>query len=201
MPLLDDEPTVHSRRLLRTGLPLFLLALVLSILIHQTAHSLVYKKACGGQAGPASVPSLVREDRTECPAASLAGTIATFATAIASFAVYARNTRRLFWGSMAFVNAAIRIPSGVAVFLQLLIGQKSDLAVDESVALRLLHQHDPAVSILLICFYSLTLLFLAITIVHDTRILPGKWMIASCLFVGIIPLELLIRRALGMLPL
>jgi hypothetical protein len=197
MPLLEDEQKLPTHRLLKIELPLFLLALLVSVFIHQYAHTAVYRKTCAGVTSTGlRTTSAFAEGTADCPAAALAGTVATFITAIASFAIYIRNTNNLFFGSMAFINATLRLPEAVAVFFQLLLRQKTDLTVDESLALRMLHLQDPAVGILILCFFSLTIFFLAITIIHDTRILPRKWAIASCLFVVIIPLEIVLRRVI-----
>jgi hypothetical protein len=152
--------------------------------------------SCAGKPATASSFSAFHDTNTDCPVAALAGTAATFLTAIAGFALYIRNTNNLFFGSLAFINATMRLPGAVAVFFQLFLRQKTDLMVDEGLALRMLHMHDPAVGILILCFFSLTIFFLAITIIHDTRILPRKWAIASCLFVLIIPLEMVLRRVI-----
>lgn len=196
MPLLQDEPKLPPHRLLKVELPLFLLALFVSVLIHQYAHNAVYRKTCAGNQPAVRLSSGFPEKNAGCPVAAVAGTAATFITAIASFALYIRNTKNLFYGSMAFINASIPLPGSVAVFFQLLWRQKTDLTVDESLALRVLHLQDPAVGILILCFFSLTIFFLALTIIHDTKILPRKWAVASCLFLVIIPLEMVFRRVI-----
>jgi hypothetical protein len=194
MPLLNEEPKLPAHRLLKIELPLFFLALLISVLIHQVAHNVVYRKFCAGNYPMNRQPSAILETHTDCPEAAIAGVVATFLTAVASFAIYIRNSNILFFGSAAFINATIRLPETIAVFLQMLLRQKTDLNVDESIALRMLHMHDPAVAILILCFFSLTIFFLAITIIHDTMIIPSKWAIAACLFALIIPLDVLLRR-------
>ncbi len=194
MPISENEPTISVKRLAIIGLPTFMIALVLSLLMHRYAHVAVLKQTCGGTS--VVLHNLLFSDvpMADCPVASLAGPVTTFLLGLASFAVYMRFPRSLFWASMAFINASIRIPETVSVFFQLLFRQRSDLSVDENVALRLLHVHDPALGIVILCFLSITLLSLTIIIVHDTRMVPSKWLVAGGLFVFTLPLETILWR-------
>jgi len=197
MPLLEDEPKLPGRKLLTIGLPSFFVAMIVSLLVHQAAHLLVLKNACGGTTISWSDPLSFDVPTVECPVASLAGLIATFLLGLVSFAIYMRFPQNLFWGLMAFINASMRIPETIRVFLQLLISQKSDLPYDESVALNLLHVHDPVVGIVILCFLSITLISLTVIIIHDTRMVASKWVIAGSLFIVMIPLETLLWRFLA----
>jgi hypothetical protein len=189
MPLLEDEPKLPKTRLLTVGLPSFIIAAALSLFTHQYAHLLVLRHACSGSLFPWNSIVNFETPHTDCPIASFAGLAATFMLALVSFAMYMRFPQNLFWGSMAFINASIRIPETLTVFFQLFFHQKSDLPVDESVALNLIHMHDPVVGIVILCFFAITLLFLTLIIVHDTRMVPSKWLVAGGLFILMIPLE------------
>ena len=61
--------------------------------------------------------------------------------------------------------------------------------VDESRSLALLRLHDPTISVVLMSFFSLTILFLTITIVHDTKTIPWKWAVALGSFLILSPLQ------------
>jgi len=196
MPLLEEEKKLPRRTLLLVGVPSFVIALVLSLLIHQWAHVLVFRHACGSEGVQFIKAMNLNGAHTECPMSSLAGTASTFVLALTCFALYMRFPHNLFLGSMAFVNAILRLPEAVTVFFQLLVNRKANLNVDESAALALLRFSDPAAATVLICFFSLTIFFLAVTIIHDTRMIQRKWLIALCLFAAMIPLENLLWRAI-----
>ncbi len=189
MPLLEDEPRLSGKKAAAVGLPSFIIALVLSLAVHQYAHVTISHHACTHGEAQIAEAGLFDGSHAPCPIASLAGPVATFALALISFALYLRFPGSLFLGSLAFINATLRLPETVSVFLQLLVHQKTDMVVDESLALQLLHLHDPAVSVVLLCFLSLAIFFLAVIIVHDTRAVPSKWLVALGMFVVMIPLE------------
>ncbi|MBI4547996.1 MAG: hypothetical protein HY707_08455 [Ignavibacteriae bacterium] len=202
MPLLEDPPKLPAKQLIFIGIPVFVIAVAISFSTHQIAHILANRFACqttttsGANVLPAESilqagmnildthGSLVR-----CPIASLAGILWTFGLALASFAIYLRFPRNVFFASMAFVNASARIPETITVFLQLLVHNKSKLIVDESSSLALLSLRDPTLSTVIMCFFSLTVIFLTVTIVHDTKMVPWKWLVALGLFLAIGVLE------------
>ncbi len=190
--MIEDEKTPPVRKLIITGIPMFLIAVTISMLTHQIAHRIVEHAVCGEHRGNA--PSIVavidmhRDDST-CAAGSMAGMCWTLFLAIASFALFVRKPANLFLASMAFVNASARLPETLTVFLQLLFNGKTKLVVDESVALTLLHFQDPSISILLLFFLTLVTLSLTVTIVYDTRVIPWKWPVALILFLLIVPVE------------
>ncbi|MBI1804399.1 MAG: hypothetical protein HY033_07860 [Ignavibacteriae bacterium] len=194
MPLLEEEQKLPQRKLLIVGIPSFIIALALSLLIHQWAHVVVFKHACGADAMRLIRIMDLNGTHTGCPLSSLAGTAATFCLALASFALYMRFPHSLFLGSMAFINAILRLPEAVTVFFQLLVNRKASVNVDESAAVALLRLQDPAAATVILCFFSLTIFFLAVTIIHDTRMVPKKWAIALGLFIVMIPLESLLWR-------
>ncbi len=189
MPLLEDEPRLSGKKVAAIGLPAFFIALIVSLAVHQYAHVTVGHHACEQAEVQVAEAGLFGCGHAPCPIASLAGPVATFALALVSFALYLKFPGSLFLGSLAFINTTIRLPETVSVFFQLLFRQKTDLLVDESLALQLLHLHDPAVGVVLLCFFSLTIIFLAVIIVHDTRAVPSKWLVALGMFVIMIPLE------------
>ncbi len=189
MPLREDEPTLPAKKVAAVGIPSFIIALIISLAVHQYAHVAVTHRACAQVGAEVADAGMFDGSHAPCPIASLAGPAATFALALASFALYLRFPGSLFLGSLAFINATLRLPETLSVFLQLLIRQKTDLAVDESLALKLLRLHDPAVGVVLLCFFSLTVIFLTVIIVHDTRAVPSKWLVALGTFVVMIPME------------
>ena len=190
----EEEEHLPRRTLLAFGIPSFLSALVLSLMFHQWAHVVVLRHACGGTGMQIIKAINIGGMHTECPASSLAGVVATFVLALASFALYMRFPRNLFFGSMAFINAILRLPEAVAVFFQLLIHRKTELHVDESIAISLMRLQDPAAATVILCFFSLITFFLAITIIHDTRMVRSKWLVAIGLFIAMIPLESILWR-------
>ncbi|HUL44885.1 MAG TPA: hypothetical protein VLY03_11065 [Bacteroidota bacterium] len=191
MSLIEEEPRHPVRTLLLVGCPSFLLAIVLSFASHEFVHLLVNKAACVPTAETTAVFSLgdTTEPHTTCALSSALGTIWTFALAIVFFSLYLRHPRNLFIGAMAFVNASMRIPESFTVFLQLLFNTRTRLQVDEYRSLALLGLKDPTISVLLMCFFSLTVLFLTITIVHDTKTVPWKWGVAFVLFILLGPIQ------------
>jgi len=194
MPLLEEEQLHPRRKLLLIGIPSFIIALTLSLLVHQWAHVLVFRHACGDDGVHLIKAMDLNGTHTGCPISSLAGTAATFILALASFALYMRFPHSLFLGSMAFINAILRLPEAATVFFQLLLNRKADVHVDESAAIALLRLQDPAAATVILFFFSLTIFFLAVTVIHDTRMVRSKWLIAVGLFVAMIPLESILWR-------
>jgi hypothetical protein len=194
----EEEPKLTPRTLVIVGIPSFVLAVLLAVFTHLGIHSLVDRSF--GLETPSHVMVDLNEHRAG-PLSSAAGTAWTFLFAIASFALYVRFPRNLFLASLAFVNASLRVPKAMTVFLQLLFTGKAAPGVDESTLLSLIRLTDPTVSVLLMCFFSLAVLFLTITVVHDTRTIPWKWGVAIGLFVALQPLErLLTTTAAPFLP-
>ena len=190
MPLFEEEPKHSTTHLLSIGIPSFIAAVAISLIIHQYSHILVGKTACG-QTSISTVVNVFSLDdpHSSCPLASFAGMSTTFILALVSFAAYLRAPQNLFLGAMAFVNASARLPETITVFLQLLFHQSKRVVVDESIALGLLRMHDSTAATVILCFFSLTIFFLTIIVVHDTKAVPRKWIIALLLFLAIIPLE------------
>lgn len=188
MALLPDQPTLPAKRLLMIGLPLLLLAIGISLFTHRQAHRFGERTFCGN-ADAAVVPAalLPRGEAGDgiCGMSALSGAAWTFGLALASFALLVRFPGNLFLMSLAFVNASARIPDSVTVFLQYLINNRSSLVVDETVSLSLLGPVDPAIPTMLMCFYSLLLIFFSIIVVHNVKTVRFKWPIAIVLFAGI----------------
>ena len=199
MPLIEAEPYLPAKKLLLVGLPAFILAAVVSTLTHQYAHIFASTLLCGVGRSPGTIPVTAADfhafEAAPCALASLAGPAWTFVAALASFAWYMRQPQNLFIGALAFVNASTRLPETITVSLQLLFHNRAKLAVDESASLALLNLKDPTVSVVLMFFYCLVTAFLTVTIVHDTKTVPWKWLVALGLFVLLRPLEHLIWGA------
>ncbi len=188
MALLQDEPTISYRTLLLVGIPSFIVAVAISLLSHQHAHRLGDQTFCGDR--PAAVTTAVsllnlETPPGECGLSALAGQAWTFGLALVSFALLLRFPRNLFVMSMAFVNATARLPEAITLFLQYLINSRTALIVDESVSLSLMGLTDPTIPTVIMCFYSLLLLFFSIIVVHDIKALRYKWPIALGLFLVI----------------
>lgn len=199
MALLEDEPKHSWRELVFIGIPSFVIAVLISIVTHQYAHVMANRYACMLDSGRDALMAVVdlHGTRVSCPLSSAAGPSWTFVLALASFAFYVRHPRNLFAGAMAFVNASIRLPETLTVFLQLLFHNRTHILVDESNSLSLIHLKDPTLSVVLMCFFTITVFYLTITVVHDTKTVPWKWLVAVILFVALNPLQLLLWKLIG----
>jgi len=200
MALLQDEPKISTRTLLFIGIPSFLLAVVLSLLLHRQAHHIGGSAFCrepDTMIRPASLIIDTENPAEECGMSALTGQLTTLGLGILSFALFLRYPRNLFLMSMAFVNATTRLPETVTVFLQYLIHNESSLRVDEAASLGIFGLTDPTIPTVIMCFYSLLILFFAIIVVHDIRAVRYKWPIAFVLFAGLGYLESSILGFLG----
>jgi len=183
--LIEPEPTLPPRRVLLLGVPALLLAVAVSLTAHQLAHRIGVSAFCpGSTVASVSLVSLggMEQSSDGCGMSALAGQAATLGLGILSFAFFLRYPRNLFLASMAFVNATARLPETLTVFLQYLIHNETSIRVDESVSLSLIGLHDPTIPTVIMCFYSLLLLFFAIIVVHDLKSVRYKWPIALMLF-------------------
>jgi hypothetical protein len=192
MPLIEDEAKHTTKTLLTIGLPSFVAAAAISIALHQCAHAIVSANVCSESVANTSdiLPVCSYGGRhVSCALSSAAGPLATFVLALVSFAVYLRFPRNLFVGSMAFINAAARLPETIGVFAQVFLHNRSTLAVDERFSLSLIHLQDPTLGMLILCFFAITIFFLTIIVVHDTKTVPWKWLVAFVLFVILGPLQ------------
>ncbi len=187
MALLEEEPAHPVRTLLLLGVPSFLLAVVISLVTHQYAHVLLGYGVCGAAPiQPTMLLISLREGATPCAVGALAGPVWTLGLGLASFALLLRNPNNLFFASMAFVNATTRLPQTVTVFVQLLMHNATRLVADESSSIALLGLRDATIPTVIMCFYSILLVFFSVIVVHDIRRVPYKWAVAlGCLlFLG-----------------
>ena len=188
MPLIENEPHHSRRMLIFLGVPSILLAIVLSSLTHQYGHAIAEQFLCsaGHQHTFQLSHTADATDGTVCPIASLVGAASTFFLALVSFALLVHNPRNIFVAAMAFVSATWRLPETLAVFAQMTLYHKTSLIVDESIALQLIRLKDATGSIVLLCFYSIVVVFFSIIIIHDTKFLRWKWSVAAILlsFIG-----------------
>lgn len=204
MALLPDEPVLSARRLLLVGVPSFLAAVAISLVTHQHAHEIGSQVFCGDAAPLTAQASFIGEPGPgagDCGYSALAGQAWTVGLALLSFALFLRFPNNLFLLSMAFVNVTARLPETVTVFLQYLINSQTSLRVDESLSLGLIGLSDPTIPTVVMCFYTLLLLFFAIIVVHDVRSIRYKWPIAFGLFAVMGFIEQGVVWALGMGPL
>ncbi|MBI3766335.1 MAG: hypothetical protein HY277_07530 [Ignavibacteriales bacterium] len=198
MALIEEEPK-HSWKILTfIGIPAFFIAVVLSLMIHQYSHIIINRTVCKSESRT-KIVKVVDFQMLEagCPISSVAGVSSTFVLALASFAFYMKYPRNLFAASMAFVNASTRLPETVTVFLQLVIHNKTHLVVDESSSLSLIHLKDPTIAVIIMCFFSLTVIFLTIIVIHDTKTVPWKWLVALTLFCLLGPVENIFWRLIA----
>jgi hypothetical protein len=185
MPLIEPEPTYPLRKLLLFGIPALLAAVAFSLLAHEQAHRFGESAFCHRPGGmTVSTVSLggIEQNSDGCGMSALAGEAVTLGLGVLFFALFVRYPRNLFFASMAFVNATARLPESLTVFLQYLIHNGTKLQVDESVSLSLIGLNDPTIPTVIMCFYSLLLLFFAIIVVHDLKSVRYKWPIAFALF-------------------
>ncbi len=186
MALLEEEPRHSIKTLLLIGIPSFILAVALSLFSHQYAHKIAADTFCHSQTDQqqAALLDIIDFHGTQdgCAGAALAGPVWTFGLALFSFALLLRQPQNLFFASMAFVNATIRLPETITVFLQLLINNNIKLVVDESSSLSLIRLHDMTIPTVIMCFYTITAIFFAIIVVHDIKKVPYKWVVAFVCF-------------------
>jgi hypothetical protein len=182
MALIEEERPHSLRTLLAIGIPSFLAAVAISVISHQAAHHLIGNAVCGGVA---VTPASVHEAESPCALGALAGPVWTFALALASFAVMLRRPHNLFFAMMAFVNASIRLPETLSVFFRLLVHDVAEKGIDEGSSLGLLRLHDQTIPTVIMCFYSIMVVFFALIVVHDMRRVPYKWAVAVALFLAL----------------
>ena len=188
MPLIEHEPPHSWRVLTFVGIPALIVTILIAAIAHQYAHAAAERYFCHASSDePIHITGIIdHPEEHTCAIASLAGAVSTFFLALASFAFFIHHPRNIFAAAMAFVNATWRLPETLTVFIQLVLNQSSRLIVDESTALQLLHLKDTTGSIVLLCFYSIVVIFLTIIIIHDTKFVRWKWGIAFTLlgFIG-----------------
>jgi hypothetical protein len=187
MALLEEEPSHPTRTLLAVGIPSFLAAVAISLVSHQCAHLLVGKSVCSPAAASSAVELIGFHAGSTgaCALGDLAGPVWTFGLGLASFALMLRNPHNLFFAAMAFVNATSRLPETLTVFFQLLVHNAPHAGLDEGSSLGLLRLHDPTIPTVIMCFYSILLVFFSIIVVHDIRRVPHKWAVALLFFLAL----------------
>jgi hypothetical protein len=185
MALIEEPKKYPLATILWIGIPSFLIAAIISIGSHIGAHyvaGLILPRFENLQSTFAGIPQGYYSTN---PFSALFGLIWTFILAIGSFAFFLHHPRNLFATSMAFINTALRLPEMVSVFLQFLFYNRTTFQVDESYSLYLLRITDPTLLVLFLCFFSLSMLFLLVIIVHDTKTIPWKWLVAIGCFIAI----------------
>ncbi len=185
MALLQDEPRLSTRHVLLVGIPSFVIAVAVSLVTHHLAHRYGDAAFCDEGSSlvrPAFSLLTLETPPDGCAMSALASQLWTLGLGIVSFALLLRFPKNLFLMSMAFVNATARLPETVTVFLQYLIHNRTAVQVDESISLSLIGLADPTIPTVIMCFYSLLLLFFSIIVVHDVKAVRYKWAIASVLF-------------------
>jgi hypothetical protein len=197
MALIEEPKKYPLPTLLWIGIPSFLIAVIISIGSHLGAHyiaGLILPRFENLQSTLAGIP---QEDYTTNPFSALFGLIWTFLFSLGSFAFFLHHPRSLFATSMAFVNTTLRLPEMVSVFIQFLFYNRTTLPVDESYSLYLLRLTNPTLPVLFLCFFSLSMIFLTVTIIHDTKTIPWKWLVAVFSFIAIILIKNLLVGLFG----
>ena len=192
VPLIEPESRYSLRVMLFVGIPSFVAAVIISLAVHSATHIATEKYSCTpGTTAAHTVVDIFdyTENESGCPSAALAGIVSTCLLAFGSFALFLHHPRNIFLASMAFVNASRRVPESFIVFFQLLFKREATHISDESLSMQLLHFKDPTAFVVILCFYTLTMLFLSMTIVHDVRIVKHKWIVAAALLIILVPLE------------
>jgi hypothetical protein len=153
MALREEEPKFQAKYLVRKGIPLFLIAVVISVLLHSLAQTLI-----GSMIGKSNLNVAGSSEFliNQHPVAAAAGTIFTLVIAFVSFRYSLHFPHNLFAVSMAFVNASMRLTEIVTVFIQMLIYKKTTVIADESILLSLIPLNNPTPIIVLLCFLSCT---------------------------------------------
>ncbi len=185
LTLADDADKLSARRLLLAGVPAFVLSIVASMLIHGYAHAIAHTL-------------LPRESTLQSAAIEeLAGPAASFILALLSFAAFVRSPKNLFFSSLAFVSAAGRLPAALVICIRLFFNREAPPVADEGGLLPLLGLHNPTAGLVILCFYSMILLFLCIAVIHESRAVPWKWLMAAAMLAVLIPVQPAVAKILG----
>jgi hypothetical protein len=190
MALIEAEPKHSLKTLIFVGIPSVLIAIMISLMFHQFAHVTAKKYSCASATSKEiNFVNFRATEEPDCAVASLAGAASTFFLAIGSFALLIHYPRNLFLASMAFVNATLHLPETVTAFVQVVLHRRPSIPVDESTAIHLLPFKDTTAAMVILCFYSVLLIFLTVIIIHDIKKVPWKWLVAFILFILLGPLE------------
>ena len=191
MPHFDDEPTLPTRELLLFGIPSVIGAIIVSMLVHQfsdlVAHRLAEASTSAGMPG-----NSFRRAMFETVAAPSVTLLAT----LISFAAFLRFPKNLFLGALAFVNAIVRLPETVTLFIQLFFRPRPVIVQVQDGAI-LSVAHNPTAEIVVLCFLSLTLLFVAVAIIHEMSSVKWKWLVALAVYAALIPLQPLMMKIIA----
>src|ERR1041385_3298472 len=189
-----DEPKLPPARLFAVGLPAFLAAILLSILVHESSH-LIARRLLASAAPVQTHAGLEAGNPAQhSPLEELAGPFGTFLLAVGSFALFVRVPENLFFSAMAFVNAPARLPQTLLFCPQLFFRRNTPAETEEGSLLALLHLHNPTAGLVILCFFSLLLLFMSITVIHESRSVPWKWLVALGMLAVFIPVQPLLSR-------
>ena len=198
MPHFEEVQKLPASRLLVVGLPAFILSIVLSILIHEYAHVLAHRLVSGTSSTQTAGTPAVEATTGSSPVEALAGPSATLLVAVVSFALLVRFPGNLFFSSMAFVNAAGRLPETLTLCAQLFFRENATAGTDESSILTLLHFQNPTAGLVILCFYSMILMFMSVAVIHESKTVPWKWLIALGMLAVTIPAQPVLARIIGL---
>ena len=191
MPHFDDEPTLPTRELLLFGIPSVIGAIIVSMLVHQfsdlVAHRLAAASTLAGMPGNSFRRAMFE---------TVAAPSVTLLAALISFAAFLRFPKNLFLGALAFVNAIVRLPETVTLFIQLFFRPRPVIVQVQDGAI-LSVAHNPTAEIVVLCFLSLTLLFVAVAIIHEMSSVKRKWLVALAVYAALIPLQPLMMKIIA----
>jgi hypothetical protein len=194
---LGDEPKLAPKRLFLVGVPAFLAAIVLSIIVHEYSHLIAHRIVASAASVQAQGAPTIEQTARHSPVEELAGPFGTFLLAVVSFALFVRFPGNLFFSAMAFVNATARLPETLTLCLQLFFRRTTIVETEEGSLLSLLHLHSSTAALVILCFFSLTLLFMSITVIHESRSVPWKWLVALGMVGVFIPVQPLVARIIA----
>ena len=191
MPHFDDEPTLSTRKLLLLGIPSVIGAIVVSMLVQEfsdlVAHRLAAASTSAGMPGNSFRRAMFE---------TVAAPSVTLLAALISFAGFLRFPKNLFLGALAFVNAVVRLPETLTLFIQLFFRPRTMIPPVQNGAV-LSVAHNPTAEIVVLCFLSLTLLFVAVAIIHEMNSVKWKWLVALAVYAALIPLQPLVMKILA----
>jgi hypothetical protein len=191
MPHFDDEPTLGTRKLLLIGIPSVIGAIVVSMLVQQfsdlLAHRLAAASASAGMPGNSFRRAMFE---------TVVGPSVTLIAALISFAAFLRFPKNLFLGALAFVNAVVRLPETLTLFIRLFFRERTVIPPIQDGAVVAI-AHNPTAEIVVLCFLSLTLLFVGVAIIHELTSVKWKWFVALAVYAALIPLQPLLLKIMA----
>jgi hypothetical protein len=195
MPHFDEEDAkLSGGKLILVGVPAFLSALLVSLILYQFSQLIAHRIQHGILPAGDSQVTAPRQGPFMTPFEALAGPVMNIVVAIGSFALFVRFPKNLFLSALAFISSSGRLREMLELWIQLFFRRAGPIEADEGSLVTALHLHNPTAAIVILTFVALALLFMSITVVHETRVVPRKWLVAACTVALLIPLQPLLSR-------